>query len=271
MKNLLLVVSIFALFISGCGKTAEKQCPYMECDAGVKPTLYIIGDSTVHNTGEGLQGWGDIIDQYFDLDNINVVNKARGGRSSRSFITEGLWQEVVDMIQPGDYFMVQFGHNDGGPYDTGRARASLKGTGNETKTFIIESTGQPEVVKTYGGYMRQYVNDARAKGAQVIVCSLIPRNMWDEGNTKVLRGDLDYALWAEQIAKECNVGYINLNDMVAVKYEGIGAEKVGKEFFLEDHTHTTPAGAEVNAKTVVEGIMQQEKCDLKKYVKSVAY
>jgi lysophospholipase L1-like esterase len=54
---------------------------------------------------------------YFDTAKINVVNRARGGRSSRTFLTEGLWDQVMGALKPGDYVIMQFGHNDPGPLD----------------------------------------------------------------------------------------------------------------------------------------------------------
>ena len=95
------------------------------------PTLFIIGDSTVKNsTGRGvggLWGWGNTIAVFFDKTKINVENRALGGRSSRSFHTEGLWDKVLAAIKPGDFVMMQFGHNDGGPPDKDRARGDLPG------------------------------------------------------------------------------------------------------------------------------------------------
>ncbi len=115
-----------------------------------KPTLFIIGDSTVRNTTHGLQGWGDPIADYFNLTKITVCNRALGGRSSRTFFTEGLWQKVVDQMKVGDFLLIQFGHNDSGPLASGRARASLKGVGEETQEVVLEASGQREIVHTYG-------------------------------------------------------------------------------------------------------------------------
>src|SRR5215470_13271163 len=103
-----------------------------------KPTLYIIGDSTVKN-GDGtgkdkLWGWGSYLAEYFDTDRIHVENHAIGGRSSRTFITEGRWDRILAVAKPGDFVLVQMGHNDGGPLDdAARARGSIRGTGEETK------------------------------------------------------------------------------------------------------------------------------------------
>src|SRR5258706_7851956 len=113
-------------------------------DAATLPTLFIIGDSTVRNgRGDGaggLWGWGDWIRPYFDSTKIKVENRALGGRSSRTFLTEGRWEKVLADVKAGDFVLMQFGHNDGGPLDTGRARASLKGTGDDVKEVTLEET-----------------------------------------------------------------------------------------------------------------------------------
>src|ERR1041385_8572314 len=67
------------------------------------PTLFIIGDSTVNNSDQGMQGWGNVIADYFDKTKITVVNRARGGRSSRTFYTEELWAKVLAELKPGDF------------------------------------------------------------------------------------------------------------------------------------------------------------------------
>src|ERR1700733_5718805 len=102
-----------------------------------KPVLYIIGDSTVKN-GDGknsnvLQGWGSFIDDFFDTTRIRVENDAIGGRSSRTFITDGRWDKILATLQKGDYVIMQFGHNDGGALDdTARARGTIPGTGEDS-------------------------------------------------------------------------------------------------------------------------------------------
>lgn len=210
------------------------------------PTLYIIGDSTVRNSTPGQVGWGDPVKALFDEEKIRVENHAIGGRSSRTFLTEGRWKIIVDRLKPGDFVMMQFGHNDGGPFETGRARASIKGIGTETKDFVMEATGKTETVLSYGAYMRKYVEEAKAKGATPIVISLIPRNIWEQG--KMMRNDQDYALWAGQVASQTGVGFINFNEILAAEYEKIGQEKT-KSFYAEgDHTHTSGKGARFHAR-----------------------
>ncbi|MCH5597228.1 GDSL-type esterase/lipase family protein [Niabella ginsengisoli] len=135
-----------------------------------KPVLYIIGDSTVKNgSGKGadqLWGWGSLIDTYFDTTKIDVQNHAIGGRSSRTFITEGRWEAILKTLKKGDFVIMQFGHNDGSPLDdTARARGTIKGIGNEHKDIYNPIRKINETVYTYGYYMRKYVQDAKTKGA----------------------------------------------------------------------------------------------------------
>src|SRR5690349_4533210 len=146
------------------------------------PTLYLVGDSTMKVGTPGQRGWGEEMSPYFNLQKINVVNQAIGGRSSRTFQTEGRWDAVVAQLQKGDYVILQFGHNDGGAInDNFRARASIKGTGEETQEIDNLLTKKHEVVHTYGWYMRKYANDVKARGATPIILSLVPRNTFTDG------------------------------------------------------------------------------------------
>jgi rhamnogalacturonan acetylesterase len=228
------------------------------------PVLFIVGDSTVRNgdgTGKGNQwGWGSFIAGYFDTTKLGVENHAIGGRSSRTFITEGRWERVLSRMKKGDYVIMQFGHNDGGPLDdTARARGSIRGFGEESKEIYNPITKKQEVVYTYGHYIRQYIRETKAKGAFPIVCSPIPRNNWKDG--KVTRSESSYAGWAKQVAKEEGVDFIDLNELVAVQYESLGADAV-KLFFPGDHTHTNKEGAELNAQIVVNAIKAMKTPDL---------
>lgn len=220
------------------------------------PTLFIIGDSTVRNgQGDGRNGqwgWGDILPAYFDRARINVVNWALGGRSSRTFITEGHWDQLLTLLKPGDFVLMQFGHNDGGALnDSSRARGSIRGTGNESEEIDNLLTKKHETVHTYGWYMRKYVDDAKAKGATPIVCSLIPRKIWKDA--KLQRNSGDYAGWAADTARAEQVPFIDLNEIIAARYEAMGPEKVDP-LFGDEHTHTTRAGAELNAECVIAGL-----------------
>lgn len=230
------------------------------------PTLFIIGDSTVNNPTKGLQGWGTPIADLFDTTKIKIQNRARGGRSSRTYLTEGIWAQALAEMKPGDFVLMQFGHNDGGSLTNGRARASLHGSGEETKELLHEDTGKRETVHTYGWYMRKYVSDTKAKGATPIVVSLVPRNIWKDG--KVVRAANDYGKWAREAAEQEHAAFVDLNEIVAKHYEEAGQEKVKTAYFGEDHTHTTPEGARLNAASVVEGVRALPDCPLKNFLKA---
>ncbi len=260
----------FGLYFSGFLVIILSVCFYISLD---RPTVYIIGDSTVKNgsgAGEGgLWGWGDFLAEHFDTTRIAVRNFARGGRSSRTFQSEGLWEKVLNQLKPGDFVLIQFGHNDGGSLNTGRARGTLKGSGDETQEVIMEATNQPEIIHTYGWYIKKYIADIQAKGATAVILSPIPRNMWSDDG-KVLRANEDYGKWAKEAATEKEAYFIDLNGIIADTYDKFGPEKVKSEFFLEDHTHTTEKGAKLNAESVVEGIEMLKGCDLKNYIVSIS-
>jgi rhamnogalacturonan acetylesterase len=220
------------------------------------PTLYLVGDSTVRNgKGDGANGqwgWGEPLVDYFDPAKINVVNRAIGGRSSRTYITEGRWDELVAMLKPGDYVLFQFGHNDSGPLDdTSRARGTIPGVGDESKEIDNPITKKHETVYTYGWYMRKYVADTLAKGAHPIVCAPIPRKIWKDG--KVERNAANYGGWAHQVAESAKVPFVDLNEIIARRYDALGEAKV-EPLFADPHTHTSRAGAELNAECVVAGL-----------------
>ncbi len=234
-----------------------------------KPVIYIIGDSTVRNgSGNGadqLWGWGSLIDTFFDTTKLSIRNHAIGGRSSRTFINEGRWNEILKTLKRGDYVIMQFGHNDGGPLDdTARARGTIKGIGSESKDIYNPIRKINETVYTYGYYMRKYINDAKAKGAIPIVCSPVPRNNFKNG--KVAREDQSYGLWAKQVAEETGAYFIELNGLIADEYDKRGADAI-KPFFPKDHTHPNREGSLLNASKVVEGIKALAKCKLQSYLK----
>lgn len=236
------------------------------------PTLFLIGDSTVRtgSRGDGANGqwgWGAPIMDYFDRTRINVENRAMGGTSSRSYQTLGLWEKVLADMEPGDYVIMQFGHNDSGPVnDNRRARGTIKGNGDETEEIDNLLTGQHEIVHSYGWYIRKYITDAKAKGATPVVCSLIPRNRWQ--GDKVNRSSEDYAKWAAQAAQAEGVDFIGLNDIIADRYEAVGRDKVTALYFPQrETTHTNAAGARFNANCVVEGLRALDDCDLVDYLK----
>ena len=147
---------------------------------GNNPVLFLVGNSTMRtgtlgNGNNGQWGWGYFAHEYFDENKITVENHALGGTSSRTFYNR-LWPEVLAGVKKGDYVIIELGHNDNGPYDSGRARASIPGISKDTLRVTIKETGVEETVYSYGEYMRRFIKDVKAKGATPILFSLTPRN-----------------------------------------------------------------------------------------------
>jgi lysophospholipase L1-like esterase len=245
------------------------------------PSLILIGDSTVRNGqddgqgkgDEGQWGWGNPISAYFDPAKINVVNRAVGGLSSRTFLTGGHWERALAFVKVGDVVIMQFGHNDNGAInDATRARASIKGIGEETEEIDNLLTKKHEVVHTYGWYLRKFIADTKAKGATPVVCSLVPRKIWDEQG-KIGRNKDTYAGWAAAVATAEGVGFIDLNEIVAAKYDALGRDAVMKLFpqvTPDEHTHTNRPGAELNAQIVVAGLKALRPNPLEKFFSAKA-
>jgi rhamnogalacturonan acetylesterase len=245
-----LLIATTSGLASTYGQTTE-QSPSAAINPKL-PTIFVVGDSTANNHANGGLGWGDPFISLFDSSKVNVLNRARGGRSSRTFITEGLWDKVLGEMKKGDFVLLQFGHNDGGAInDASRARGSLPGLGEEIQEIDNLLTKQHEVVRTYGWYMRKMISDVKAKGATVIVLSLTVRNIWKDGHVE--RGPGRYGEWSATLAQSEKVMFIDLTKIIADNYEALGEAKV-RELFATDHTHTSPAGAELNASLVIAGL-----------------
>jgi lysophospholipase L1-like esterase len=260
LKAKILTVLFLAIVLRGNLFAADAPPELSDKTANTRrPTLFIIGDSTVRNRTAGQLGWGDVVDDYFDTNKIHVENHAIAGRSSRTFLTDGRWDKILAELRPGDFVLMQFGHNDGGALnDDSRARGSIRGVGNETQEIDNLLTKKHEVVHTYGWYMRKYVADTKAKGATPIVFSLVPRKTWKDG--KIVRSD-NYRKWAIEVARGESAAFVDLYEIIARRYEELGSEKVN-DLFGDDHTHTNRAGAEVNAACVIAGLKGLSSCAL---------
>jgi rhamnogalacturonan acetylesterase len=276
-----LVVALAASFTVRAGEPVPSQNP-VNLDARQNPAasagflvdtnrafplLFIVGDSTVHNPQKTERGWGDVIGRYFDTNRIRVENHALGGRSSRTFQTQGWWDKVLVAAKPGDFVLIQMGHNDGGPLDdTNRARGTIRGLGDETREIYNPITRRQEVVHTYGWYMRKYISDARAKGMTPIICTPIPhcpKKTVRVGDTE----DWDYVRFATAVAQVEHTPFINLNEIILSHYAGMTPEEIKEKYYTPaDNTHTSLAGAELNARSVVEGLRALTNCPLRDYL-----
>jgi rhamnogalacturonan acetylesterase len=213
----------------------------------VLPTLWVVGDSTAQNKAD--LGWGDHFAHYVDTGHINVVNRARAGRSSRTFIQEGAWDAVVSSLKPGDYVLIQMGHNDGGDLAGAKPRGTLKGIGDEQQDVTLND-GTHEVVHTFGWYLRKYIRDARARGAHPILLNLTVRNIWSNGK---IERDMGYNEFIRQVADAEQIPFLDVSNPEADRLETLGQQGTAALFPI-DHTHTSAEGAELVAGCVAEAI-----------------
>ena len=217
------------------------------------PTVFIVGDSTARNSAD--LGWGDHFAPFFDTNRINVANRARAGRSSRTYLNEGLWTAVLAQMKPGDYVLLQMGHNDSGDLDGAKPRGSLKGIGEETKDLPQTTgplAGKTETIHTYGWYDRKYIAEARAKGAHPILLTTTIRNIWKDGQ---IERDMGYDPYIQQIGAAEHVPVADMATLEADQLQALGQEKTAA-LFPKDHTHTSAAGAELVAGDVASALRQ---------------
>ncbi|MBQ1937003.1 MAG: rhamnogalacturonan acetylesterase [Bacteroidales bacterium] len=235
---------------------------------GDNPVLFVIGDSTgkIDNSEEsGQYGWGQVLEEYVNTKKITVDNHAKAGRSARTFLDEGRWNVVYDALRPGDYVLIQFGHNDGGPINTGKARGELKGNTDEKQVMRMEASGLNQGIYTYGWYIRKFCMDAIEKGATPIVMSITP-SKWIDKETGKFSRDTRYKPWAIEAAEQTGAYFIDLNEISAAKLEKLSPEKIDAHY-QRDHGHSSLEGAHRNAQSVVTGIKSLKKLPLRKMMK----
>jgi lysophospholipase L1-like esterase len=269
MKAFLLSLGALVFLVSVNAEATSPE-PELAAEAPLNPalpTIFIAGDSTAasyKSNGIQVQGWGLPFANYFDSHKVNVAIRAVPGRSSRTFITDGLWDRLLTEVKPGDTVLIQFGHNDQGPINgepahvadypnwPQRASGSLPGIGEESLQIVNVLSTQPETVHTFGWYIRKMIDDTRRKGATPIVLTRTLWNIWNEGVVK--RGDV-YREWDHELAKEEGVSFLDLNDAVADHYQALGQARVAS-LYLADRAHFTAAGAYLQAATTLDALEQ---------------
>ncbi len=223
-----------------------------------KKTIFMIGDSTMANKDisddKQERGWGMMLMNYFD-DGITVDNHAMNGRSSKSFISEGRWQKVLDKLQPGDYVVIQFGHNDE-KKDT--ARHTDPGT-------------------TFDENLRKFVRETREKGAYPILLNSVVRRNFSGSKTAVADDDLRdntsknlhegdtlidthgaYLISPKTVAAEMGVPFIDANKITHDLEQGLGVEGSKKlhMIFAPGETQSLPKGRQDNTHYSIYGATQ---------------
>ena len=252
-------------FLKSCLVNVELPTVKVKREDG-KPVVFLTGDSTVKNNDkdkDGMWGWGAVAEDIFDPAKITVANCAKAGRSCRTYLNEGRWDEVYNSLRPGDYVLIQFGHNDVGAIDSVKERAGITGTADTCHVYHLKSNGKYEVVYSFGWYLRKFINDAREKGATPILVSLTPRNIWRDGHIE--RRNDTYGRWYREVVEQTGVPFVDVHNITADKYDKMGEKKVAA-FFNHDHTHSSLKGAKANAQSVRTGL-KQIKSPLAKYLK----
>jgi lysophospholipase L1-like esterase len=230
-------------------------------------TIYLIGDSTVadYSLEEDYQakkfpivGWGQVFQPFFQKDSLKLVrnilgnvkevkidDRAKGGRSTRTFFQEGRWAAVYKTLQKGDVVMMQFGHNDAS----------------------VEKTERYVNIEGYKEFLRLFINQTREKGATPIVLTPVARNYpWKDGVLTNVHGDYPQA--AKDVAKELNVKLIDLNELSMAFFTSKGQEYVTGNYFMnfgaglypaypegqKDNTHFQGKGASEVARLVFDAM-----------------
>jgi lysophospholipase L1-like esterase len=212
-------------------------------------SLYLAGDSTIAQKVVNRRpetGWGEMLQQHFDIDRVRVQNHARNGRSTRTFIGEGRWQAIVDGLRPGDYVFIQFGHNDAS----------------------VEKVDRYTPPADYRRNLARFVAEVRAKDAHPVLMTPVMRRRFDE-NGVFYDAHGEYPDLVRATAAELSVPLIDMHRSSERVLREYGAERSKSLFLilapgehpnypqgLDDNTHFSPAGAEVMAGLAVQGIRE---------------
>lgn len=250
--------------------------------------VHTIGDSTMATYSESTtvtRGWGQMFQQFF-TDAVTVNNRAKSGASSKSFYEEAAyWESVKKQIQPGDYVLIQFAHNDekNDGMDGDEVKAYYESIGDQAKADATDYRGTT-ASGTYKEYLRKYVEETRALGATPVLVGAICRKYFTgstirrngrhdlgddfslltasgikEGN-KVGEDDhtYDYPYQMRLVADEMGVSYIDLTTATKELYESYGDAKANELLFDGDgSTHTSAMGATLIARLCAQLLQKQ--------------
>lgn len=250
--------------------------------------VHTIGDSTMATYSESTtvtRGWGQMFQQFF-TDAVTVNNRAKSGASSKSFYEEAAyWESVKKQIQPGDYVLIQFAHNDekNDGMDGDEVKAYYESIGDQVKADATDYRGTT-ASGTYKEYLRKYVEETRALGATPVLVGAICRKYFTgstirrngrhdlgddfslltasgikEGN-KVGEDDhtYDYPYQMRLVADEMGVSYIDLTTATKELYESYGDAKANELLFDGDgSTHTSAMGATLIARLCAQLLQKQ--------------
>ncbi|MFC8362514.1 rhamnogalacturonan acetylesterase [Streptomyces griseorubiginosus] len=204
-------------------------------------TLYIAGDSTAaqkYSDAAPETGWGTALPFFLQQD-LSVTNHAVNGRSSKSFVDEGRLDAILRLIKPGDFLLVQFGHNDEKSEDP---------------------TRYTEPWTTYQDHLRRYIEGARAKGARPVLATPVERRRFDtQGNAVTSHGEYPAAVRA--LARDERVALLDIQALSLALWQRLGVEETKRYFNWtateQDNTHFNPPGAVAVARLVAGELLHR--------------
>ncbi|KAJ9150412.1 Rhamnogalacturonan acetylesterase [Pleurostoma richardsiae] len=203
----------------------------------------------------GTEGWGQYLHYSFDSSKVRVNNSAYAGRSARTFTREGRFQRIFDQTKPGDWAVIEFGHNDeGDPATDTKYRVDCPGMGDET--CPVTYNNQTEIVQTYVTYLLNATATFLSLGTRVIISSPTPNNPYEFGNYSWAPSIYEYYSWyvAEKAGGPSKgVYYVNHGDYGAQALRLMGKDVADANYPM-DHTHTAPWLADVFARAFVLGL-----------------
>lgn len=230
--------------LANAGPVLEPEVP----ESSVKFTIHMIGDSTMADKDisnlNPERGWGMVFENFVD-DQVRVMNYAKNGRSTKSFVDQGLWDEVKANMRPGDYLFVQFGHND---QKSGKASVHAPAWG------------------AYQDYLRMFINTAREAGATpVLFTSVARRHFYNGVLDEETLGEYPEAMKA--VAKEMDVVCIDM-ESATIDWLKEAGDLASREYFMwiepgtnpsapagkQDNTHSNPRGARRNCEIASDSL-----------------
>ena len=223
-------------------------------------TIYLAGDSTMAQKLSEKRpetGWGEALGQFFRENAVRIDNRAKNGRSTRTFISEGLWQGIIDSLHQGDFVFIQFGHND------------------ESK----EKTDRYTPPADYRANLIRFISEVRARKATPVLLTPVMRRRFDEHGT-FFDTHGEYPDIVRAVARAYRVPLLDMHRKSEVVLKQYGAEPSRKLFLqlkpgenpnypngIEDNTHFSPEGARVMAGLVVDAIRELH-LPLEKFLKT---
>jgi lysophospholipase L1-like esterase len=232
------------------GRVTEKNITVAVTATGAIYRIFTIGDSTVQDYNAGYyprKGWGQVLPFFFNTANVQVVNKAVGGTSSKSYY-DNQWPAVRDALKAGDFVFIQFGINDAAA---------------DVARHTVPST-------TFKAYLTKFVNETKAKGAVPVLVSTLVRNAWNVDGVTVYPAYHDYPVATRQLASEINCPLIDLNLKATALLQSVGKTYSTRFWYNNylpgeypnypngntDDVHFQEMGAIEMAKLIVQGVSE---------------